>query len=91
VQSMQSNMSTTAARLIAMAVSLVGDAGAVRNHMRCSEADFLAYCEGQKELNAGMLEAVVGLIVQEQGKLIAKNREMLTELRKRRDAEKPAS
>ena len=46
---------TMSARLIAMAVSLVGDAGVVRNHMRCSEADFIAYCDGQKELNATML------------------------------------
>lgn len=88
---MESNGSTMSARLIAMAVSLVGDAGVVRNHMRCSEADFIAYCDGQKELNATMLEAVVALIVHEQGSLIAKNREMLGELRKGRGAEKPAS
>ena len=35
-----------AARLIAMAVSLVGDAGPVRKAMACSEYDFEAYCAG---------------------------------------------
>ena len=82
---------TMSARLIAMAVSLVGDAAAVRNHLGCSEADFIAYCNGHKEVDAGALNALVGLIVHEQGIIIAKNREMLSELRKRRDAEKPAS
>ena len=37
-----------AARLIAMAVSLVGDAGPVRKAMACSEYDFEAYCAGGK-------------------------------------------
>ena len=82
---------TMSARLIAMAVSLVGDAAAVRDHMHCSEADFTAYCDGRKEVDARALDALVGLIVHEQGIIISKNREMLAELRKRRDAEKPAS
>ena len=82
---------TMSARLIAMAVSLLGDSDAVRKHLRCSEADFIAYCDGKKELDTAALEVVVDLIVHEQGKIIAKNRDMLDELRKRRGAEKPES
>jgi hypothetical protein len=79
------------ARLIAMAVSLVGGSDVVQKHLHCSDADFIAYCNGHKELDTAALEAVVALIVHEQGNIIAKNRELLAELRQRRDAEKPAS
>lgn len=63
-----------AAKLIAMAVSLVGDADAVRKEMACSQSDFEAYCAGRKAPSQEEFERLVGLIVREQGKLIGANR-----------------
>ena len=62
-----------AARLIAMAVSLVGDAGPVRKAMACSEYDFEAYCAGGKVPNQQEFERLVELIVREQGNLICES------------------
>jgi hypothetical protein len=69
----------TTSRLIAMAVSLVGSPQEVMAHMKSSEADFVAYCAGEKEPSSGELDALIGLIVRQQGSLIAKNREVIQE------------
>ena len=68
-----------------MAASLVGDENKVRQHMRCSEADFFMYCSGEKELPFPELDRLITLIVHEQGLLIAKHREFLAEVRGRRN------
>ena len=75
----------TTPRLIAMAASLVGDETKVMEHLRCSEADFLLYCSGQKELPFAELDRLVSLIVHEQGVLIAQHRQFLAEVRARRN------
>ena len=74
----------TAQRLIAMAVSLCGDAQPVRKAMRCSEEDFTAYCAGRKEPPWPEMDGLITLIVHEQGSIIAKNRELLKSLKDRR-------
>ena len=74
----------TTPRLIAMAASLVGDENKVKAHMRCSEADFLLYCSGQKEPPFPELDRLISLIIHEQGVLIAKHREFLAEVRAKR-------
>ena len=67
-----------------MAASLVGDENSVREHMRCSEADFLLYCSGEKEVPMPELERLIALIIHEQGILLAKHREFLAEIRAKR-------
>jgi hypothetical protein len=76
---------TTASRLIAMAVSLVGDAERVRVCIRSSESDFCEYCASRKELPGPELERLISLIIHEQGHIIARNRELLAELREKRN------
>jgi hypothetical protein len=78
----RSNPPDTASRLIAMAVSLVGDSRKVMEQMRCSEADFQLYCAGEKEPQWSEYDRLIGLIVDEQGIIIAKNRELLNRLRR---------
>ena len=39
--------------------------------MKCSNADFLEYCAGQKEPTPAELDRLIGLIVREQAKLTA--------------------
>jgi hypothetical protein len=80
---MMERLENLAARLIAMAVSLVGDAGPVRKAMACSEYDFEAYCAGGKVPNQQEFERLVELIVREQGNLIAANRALLAEIREK--------
>ena len=75
----------TASRLIAMAVSLVGEAEPVRDVMHASHEDFRAYCAGEKELPYGELDRLIALIIREQGKIIAKNRELIAEIRAKRE------
>ena len=72
---------TSASRLIAMAVSLVGEAQSVMLEMRCSHAEFREYCLGLKELPAEEFERLIELIGAEQRKLIDKNRELLAQVR----------
>jgi hypothetical protein len=74
----------TCSRLIAMAVSLAGSAQAVREEMRASEADFTEYCAGQKEPSWPELNRLVTLIVREQGRMIAQNRELIARIRDRK-------
>ena len=74
---------TLATQLIAMAVSLVGDAEAVRQAMGCSELDFQAYCAGRIALSQAEFERLVGVIIREQGNLIAANRDLLAQIREK--------
>lgn len=71
----------TTSRLIAAAVSLVGSAEEVRAHMRASAEQFLEYCAGAREPSFAELDRLVTLIVREQGKIIAQNRELLRRTR----------
>lgn len=73
----------TASRLIAMAVSLIGAAHAVAVEMKCTSEDFRAYAAGSKEPPPDQFERLVSLIVHEQTKLIAKNRELIARIRGR--------
>jgi hypothetical protein len=82
----RSNPPNTASRLIAMAVSLVGDSRRVMEQMRCSEADFQLYCAGEREPGWSEYDRLIALIVDEQGIIIAKNRELLNKLRERRNS-----
>ena len=72
---------STASRLIAMAVSLVGEAQSVMLEMRCSHAEFREYCLGLREPSAEEFERLMDLIVSEQRKLLDKHRELLAQLR----------
>jgi hypothetical protein len=72
-------LSNTTSRLIALAVSLVGSPDAVKATMKCSDADFLAYCDGRKEPSWPELDRLIDLIVREQGNIIAKNRDLLAD------------
>jgi hypothetical protein len=67
----------TTSRLIAMAVSLVGDAEAVRKEMGCTPPELREYCAGRKEPPFAELDRLIQLIVREQGLLIARNRELI--------------
>ena len=67
----------TCSRLIDMAVSFVGEAQTVALEMKCSNADFLEYCAGAKEPPLAELDRLIALIIREQMKLNAKNREFL--------------
>lgn len=76
MESVPPNLPTTCSRMIAMAVSFVGEAQSVALEMKCSNADFLEYCAGQKEPTRAEWDRLIGLIIREQAKLIAKNREL---------------
>ena len=67
--------------VIAMAVSLVGEAQSVALEMKCSNADFLEYCAGRKEPPPPELDRLVSLIIREQGRMISKNRQLLADMR----------
>jgi hypothetical protein len=74
----------TGPRLIAIAVSLAGSVQEVRAYMRSTEADFLEYCAGAKELAFDELDRLITFIVREQGKIIAQNRDLLQRVREKR-------
>jgi hypothetical protein len=76
-------LSNTTSRLIALAASLVDSPDSVKATMKCSDADFLAYCAGRKESGGPELERLIDLIIHEQGKIIAHNRELLADQRAR--------
>jgi hypothetical protein len=75
----------TSSRLIAMAVSLVGNVEAVRKEMGCSHEDFREYAASQKEPPWEQFDRLIQLIIREQGLLIAKTRELLTKIRDKKD------
>jgi hypothetical protein len=66
-----------------MAVSLTGDAEAVRKAMNALHENFRAYCAGKKEPTFDQFERLVTLIVREQGRIIAGNRELIARIRAR--------
>lgn len=70
----------TCSRLIAMAVSFVGEAQSVALEMKCSNVDFLEYCAGQKEPPLAEFDRLIGLIIREQTRVIAENRELLARM-----------
>ena len=72
---------STASRLITMAVSLVGEAQAVALEMKCSSADFRAYRTAEKEPPMEEFNRLVELVVREQARLIARNRELIAQVR----------
>jgi hypothetical protein len=74
----------TDSRLIAMAVSLLGDWRKVMEQLRCPETDFREYSEGSRELPGPELDRLISLIIREQGKVIAAHRDMLTRHRANR-------
>jgi len=74
---------TTTSRLIAVAVSLVGEAQSVMLEMKCSHADFREYCFGLREPSAEEFDRLIELIVVEQRKMLEQNRELLAQARAR--------
>jgi hypothetical protein len=70
-----------ASRLIALATSLIGEPSKVRDFMQCSEADFLDCCAARQAPSQAELERLVQLIIKEQSNIIAKNKELLSEIR----------
>jgi hypothetical protein len=79
----QPKLPTTTSRLIAVAVSLVGEAQSVMLEMKCSHADFREYCFGLREPSAEEFDRLVELIVVEQRKMLEQNRELLAQARAR--------
>jgi len=79
----QPKLPNTTSRLIAVAVSLVGEAQSVMLEMKCSHADFREYCFGLREPSAEEFDRLVELIVVEQRKMIEQNRELLAQARAR--------
>jgi hypothetical protein len=73
----------TCSRLIAMATSFVGSADDVKAIMKCADEDFRAYCDGTKEPSWPELDKLVTLIIREQSKVIARNREFLAAARRK--------
>ena len=71
----------TASRLITMAVSLLGEAQAVALEMKCSATDFRDYLIGEKEPPMEEFSRLVDLVVREQARLIARNRELIAQVR----------
>ena len=73
--------SSTAARLIARAASLVGDSQKVIEHLKCSQSDFLDYSAGRRRPSGAEMERLVYLIIREQGIIAARNRDLLAKIR----------
>jgi hypothetical protein len=66
--------------LIAMAISLV-DADFVRREIGCSPANFTAYCAAQQQPPWPEHDRLIQLIVREQQKVIARNRDLISQIR----------
>jgi hypothetical protein len=77
----------TASSLMVIAMQLLGSGHEVMARMQCSESDFRAYCSGEKEPKPLEFDRLVSAIVEEQEKVIAKNRALLDEMRAKK---KPA-
>jgi hypothetical protein len=86
VDRVPSKLPSCSSRLIAMAVSLVGEAQSVMLEMRCSRVDFRDYCLGWKEPSAEEFDRLIDLIVIEQRKMIDRNRELIARIGERDDA-----
>lgn len=81
-----SKLPNTASRLIAMAVSLVGEEDKVMKHMQCSRDAFVQYCEGRKVPTRSELDRLITLVVREQGSSIARSRALLAARRRKTGA-----
>jgi hypothetical protein len=75
----------TVSRLIQMAAALVGGSEKVMEHMKCSQADFLEYCDGRKEPTWTEFDRLIELIVREQHIMIAKNKALLAAYKAKRN------
>lgn len=75
------SLERTVSRLIAMAGSLLRAPSKVREYMKCSETDFVDYRAGRKAPSQAEVERLVDLIVREQSNIIARNRDLLLEIR----------
>jgi hypothetical protein len=64
-----------------MAAALLGSAEQVRVIMQASEDDFLQYCDGRKEPSWTEFDRLVTVIVVEQRKIIAVNRDLIARIR----------
>jgi hypothetical protein len=84
LESISCERPNTGARLIAMAVSLAGSVEEVKACMRSTEADFIDYCAGVREPALPELDRLITLIIREQGKIIAQNRDLLQRAREKR-------
>jgi len=84
----QDKAPNTDSRLIAMAVSLLGSAHEVRALMQSTEEDFQDYCAGVKEPSWPELDRLVALIVREQDKIAAENREFLRTIQEKQRTRK---
>ena len=80
---LRDQLPTTSGRLLAMAVTLVGERAAVRDHMKFSDAELRAVLSGERELTWTELDLLTTLLVREQDNMIAKNRDLVELLRLR--------
>jgi hypothetical protein len=80
---MLGQLPTTSARLLAMAMALLGERAKVRDHMKFSDAELLALLSGDRELTWTELDLLTTLLVREQGSMIAKNHGLVELLRLR--------
>jgi hypothetical protein len=67
---------TTSSRLLAMAVVLVGSKERVRQHMQFSLEELLNLLAGSRELTWVELDLLTTLLIEEQGSMIAANRDL---------------
>ena len=78
-----SHLPTTSARLLAMAMALLGERAKLRDHMKFSDAELLALLSGDRELTWTELDLLTTLLVREQGSMIAKNHDLVELVRLR--------
>jgi len=78
-----SKVPNTTSRLIAMAVSLVGEAQSVMLEMRCSHAEFREYCLSLREPTHEEFDRLLELIITEQRKMIDKYRELQAQVQEK--------
>lgn len=74
---------TTSARLLAMAIALLGETNLVRRHMKFSDAELVDLLSGKREMTWVELDLLTTLLVREQGSLLAKSRDLVELLRLR--------
>ena len=67
--------------LMALAASLADEPRKVWESMGCSEAEYRDYCAGRKVPTQLELERLVELIIQEQGNIVSRNRDLLAQVR----------
>lgn len=85
MEHIQYGKGSTASRLIAMAVSLLGEVERLRKELGCSQEDFRAYAESRKEMPWPHLDKLITVILREQGHILAANRELAAKGREKRE------